>query len=113
LPAGLRPSSISTCASKLGNNLVYFLRHFLFCLSFTFQGKEIREKFNLYFADLYNDLDAALSPIGFFFPNLPLPSMRRRDNARKKLNELFDQIIKNRLANPNEEVFFFLCFLCC
>jgi len=67
------------------------------------QGQEVRDKFTMQFADLYNDLDAALSPIGFFYPNLPLPSMRRRDNARKELNGLFSKIMKQRLENPQVE----------
>lgn len=68
------------------------------------QGQEVRDTFDLEFAKLYNDLDAALSPIGFFFPNAPLPAMRRRDKARKKLGELFENIIKERKKNPDVEV---------
>jgi cytochrome P450 len=41
-------------------------------------------------------LDAALDPIGFFFPNLPLPAMLRRDGARKKLAKLFKEILDER-----------------
>lgn len=67
------------------------------------QGPEVRESFTLQFADLYNDLDAALSPVGFFFPNLPLPAMRRRDSARAKLVTLFEKIIKNRESSKDEE----------
>lgn len=68
------------------------------------QGQEVRDQFNEEFASLYMDLDAALSPIGFFFPNAPLPSMRRRDGARKKLGELFEKIMEDRKKNPiNEE----------
>jgi len=59
-------------------------------------GKEIRENVHAEFAKLYQQLDDALSPIGFFFPNLPLPAMIGRDKARKAFVEMFSGIIKKR-----------------
>lgn len=65
------------------------------------QGKEIRDK-SSEFAQLYWDLDKSLSAIGFFFPNIPLPTMIGRDKARKKMGDMFMEIIKNRRANPDQ-----------
>merc|ERR1719420_1655519 len=67
------------------------------------QGKEIRETMSAEFAELYFELDAGLSPIGFFFPNLPLPGMRARDRARKRMDEIFDAIIEARRRNPGAD----------
>ncbi|PPQ94479.1 hypothetical protein CVT25_001112 [Psilocybe cyanescens] len=62
----------------------------------TLQGKEVREGLNKNFADLYNDLDGGFTPINFMFPNLPLPSYRRRDIAHKKVSEFYVNIIQQR-----------------
>ena len=74
----------------------------VFTSTLCLQGREVREKFTKDFADLYNDLDAALDPIGFFFPNIPLPAMWRRDGARKKLNDLFKQILEERKGHSDK-----------
>lgn len=66
------------------------------------QGIEVREKFTSEFSNLYSDLDAALSPIGFFFPNAPLPPMLRRNSARAKLGALFNKIIEERKKHPEQ-----------
>jgi sterol 14-demethylase len=66
------------------------------------QGKEIRDM-SSEFAQLYWDLDKSLSAIGFFFPNIPLPSMIGRDRARKKMGDMFMNIIKRRRENPGGE----------
>jgi len=60
------------------------------------QGPEVRERFNKGFADVFSDLDAAFSPVGFFYPNAPLPAMRKRDGAREKLYSLYRDILNNR-----------------
>jgi len=66
------------------------------------QGQEVRDSFTADFAKLYLDLDAALSPVGFFFPNAPLAAMRRRDHSRKALGALFSKIMKKRREDPTE-----------
>jgi len=66
------------------------------------QGKEIRD-ISDEFSKLYWDLDKALNAIGFFFPNIPLPTMIGRDRARKKMGDIFLSIIKRRRENPSEE----------
>ncbi|KAI8583809.1 hypothetical protein K450DRAFT_220073 [Umbelopsis ramanniana AG] len=60
-------------------------------------GKEIRA--NLEdgpVAKLYYDLDQGFQPINMMFPNLPLPSYKRRDEANIKMTKLYASIIKRR-----------------
>eukprot|EP00003_Mantamonas_plastica_P017484 TRINITY_DN2898_c0_g1_i2.p1 TRINITY_DN2898_c0_g1~~TRINITY_DN2898_c0_g1_i2.p1 ORF type:complete len:313 (-),score=122.35 TRINITY_DN2898_c0_g1_i2:14-952(-) len=62
-------------------------------------GPEIRESMNERgkFAELYHSLEAAMNPIGVFYPNMPfLPGKTERDNAREELGKLFAGVIKNR-----------------
>lgn len=77
----------------------------------TLQGKEVRENLNKTFADLYNDLDGGFTPINFLFPNLPLPSYRRRDAAHKKISEFYVNIIQARRSGKTQDVrfFYFVC----
>jgi cytochrome P450 len=74
----------------------------IFTSTLCLQGKEVRERFHKGFSQLYLDLDAALDPLGFFFPNAPLPAMLRRDGARKKLNDMFMEILKERKAKGDD-----------
>ncbi|KAF8071866.1 cytochrome P450 [Lyophyllum atratum] len=62
----------------------------------TLQGKEVREGLDKSFSGLYNDLDGGFTPISFLFPNLPLPSFRRRDRAHKKMSKFYTDIINKR-----------------
>jgi sterol 14-demethylase len=66
-------------------------------------GKEIRANLDDTVADLYYDLDQGFKPINFIFPNLPLPSYRRRDYARNKMAALYSSIIQRR-RNENDNV---------
>ncbi|KAL1919848.1 uncharacterized protein VTP21DRAFT_1779 [Calcarisporiella thermophila] len=59
-------------------------------------GKEIRAQLDEGVAQLYHDLDKGFQPINFLFPNLPLPSYRRRDIAQKKMADLFISIVQKR-----------------
>ncbi|KAI8074083.1 lanosterol 14-alpha demethylase [Gongronella butleri] len=59
-------------------------------------GKEIYNNLDEKVADLYYDLDQGFKPINFIFPNLPLPSYRRRDAAREKMKALYSSIIQRR-----------------
>jgi sterol 14alpha-demethylase len=62
----------------------------------TLQGKEVREKLDKGFAELYNDLDGGFTPLNWMFPNLPLESYRKRDRAHIKMSQLYVDIIKKR-----------------
>ena len=66
------------------------------------QGEEVRAALTSDFSQLYADLDAALTPLGFFFPNAPLPGTFRRDAARKKIDKLFLAILERRRQSPDE-----------
>ena len=68
----------------------------LFTASRSLQGKEVREKFDSTFADLYHDLDMGFTPINFMLPWAPLPQNRRRDAAHRKMVQTYTDIIKTR-----------------
>ncbi|KAF2069102.1 hypothetical protein CYY_009574 [Polysphondylium violaceum] len=55
-------------------------------------------------ADLYHELEEGLNPISFFFPNLPLPSFKRRDAAREKVAAIFHSIIQERRKSTDDTV---------
>ncbi|WVQ82406.1 hypothetical protein IAT38_004534 [Cryptococcus sp. DSM 104549] len=62
----------------------------------TLQGKEVRESLNGTFAKYYEDLDGGFTPLNFMFPNLPLPSYKRRDHAQKAMSDFYMKIMENR-----------------
>ncbi|SGZ29524.1 BQ5605_C051g12526 [Microbotryum silenes-dioicae] len=64
--------------------------------SATLQGKEVRQSLDKSFAQLYHDLDGGFTPLNFVFPNLPLPSYRRRDVAQRKMREFYVAILEKR-----------------
>ncbi|KAL8277205.1 hypothetical protein RQP46_010378 [Phenoliferia psychrophenolica] len=68
----------------------------------TLQGKEVRESMDKSFADLFHDLDGGFTPLNFVFPNLPLPSYRRRDIAREKLADFYIGILSKRRMNDEQ-----------
>jgi sterol 14-demethylase len=67
-------------------------------------GKEIRSNLDDGpVAKLYYDLDQGFQPINMMFPNLPLPSYKRRDEANQKMTDLYASIIKRR-RDENDNV---------
>jgi cytochrome P450 len=70
----------------------------IFTASRSLQGREVREKFDASFADLYHDLDMGFSPINFMLPWAPLPHNRARDAARNKMAETYLDVIRKRRA---------------
>jgi len=64
----------------------------------TLQGAEIRASLNKKFADLYHDLDNGFKPINWLFPNLPLPSYKKRDKAQRAMSDFYVKIIEKRRA---------------
>nr|QOY57382.1 14 alpha-demethylase [Neophysopella meliosmae-myrianthae] len=64
--------------------------------SATLQGREVRENLDKSFAQLYHDLDGGFTPLNFVFPNLPLPSYRRRDRAQVEMTKFYQSIIQQR-----------------
>ncbi|KAI1621360.1 cytochrome P450, family 51, subfamily A [Exophiala viscosa] len=70
----------------------------IYTASRSLQGKEVRDKFDSTFADLYHDLDMGFSPINFMLSWAPLPHNRKRDIAQRKMAETYLEIIKARRA---------------
>jgi len=70
----------------------------IFTASRTLQGKEVRERLNSTFADLYHDLDMGFQPINFALPWAPLPANRKRDDANRKMSEVYLELIRGRRA---------------
>lgn len=68
----------------------------IFTASRCLLGDEIRSKLNGDFAKLYSDLDNGFTPINFVFPNLPLPSYRKRDLAQQKIRDTYMSVIQRR-----------------
>ncbi|KAL9603357.1 MAG: hypothetical protein Q9219_001219 [cf. Caloplaca sp. 3 TL-2023] len=68
----------------------------IYTASRSLQGKEVRDKLDSTFADLYHDLDMGFSPINFMLPWAPLPHNKKRDYAQKKMAQTYTEIIKAR-----------------
>ncbi|KAH3669431.1 hypothetical protein OGAPHI_001552 [Ogataea philodendri] len=68
----------------------------IFTASRTLLGKEMRMMLDNGYAKLYSDLDKGFTPINFVFPNLPLPSYKRRDNAHNVISDTYMRLITRR-----------------
>src|SRR5271170_5464141 len=68
----------------------------IYTASRSLQGKEVREKFDGTFAELYHDLDMGFAPINFMLPWAPLPHNLKRDRAQKKMAQTYMDIIRER-----------------
>jgi len=66
------------------------------------QGREIREQMTHKFARDMEDLDGGFTPLNFMFPNLPLPSYRRRDKAQKAMSDFYLEIMHKRQSGETE-----------
>ncbi|KAK1282929.1 Sterol 14-demethylase [Acorus calamus] len=60
------------------------------------ESGEVRDKLFADVSALFHDLDNGMLPISVIFPYLPIPAHRRRDKARKKLAQIFSDIISSR-----------------
>ena len=61
-------------------------------------GSEFRADLAVKFAGLYHDLEGGINVAAFFAPNIPVPAMRRRDRARRKVAALMSEVIAARRA---------------
>jgi len=59
-------------------------------------GREFRYELTNEFADIYHDLEKGVNPLAYHFPNAPLPSFKKRDKARARLQELVGEIVEKR-----------------
>jgi sterol 14-demethylase len=66
-------------------------------------GEAFRRRLSDEFAGLYHDLEGGINLVAFFNPYLPLPAMRRRDRARRRVAELISRLVAEREARPGEE----------
>jgi len=65
-------------------------------------GDDVRENLFAEVSHLYHDLDKGITPLSFFFPNLPTGNHKKRDAARVKMVELFGDVIKARRSDPEK-----------
>jgi len=75
----------------------------IYTASRSLQGKEVRDKFDSTFADMYHDLDMGFTPINFMLPWAPLPQNRRRDAAQRKMARTYMDIIESRKATGGKK----------
>lgn len=68
----------------------------IYTASRSLQGKEVRDRFDSTFAEMYHDLDMGFAPINFMLPWAPLPHNRKRDAAQRKLTQTYMEIIQQR-----------------
>ena len=59
-------------------------------------GKEFRYELTHEFAEIYHDLEKGVNALAYSFPYLPIPSFRKRDKARTRLQSLVKNIIQKR-----------------
>ncbi|KAI3409721.1 uncharacterized protein J3R85_018970 [Psidium guajava] len=102
--------------SKWGDSgevdLKYELEHLtILTASRCLLGREVREKLFDDVSVLFHDLDNGMLPISVIFPYLPIPAHRRRDQARKKLSEIFASIISSRKCAGKSEEDMLQCFI--
>ncbi|XXG52721.1 hypothetical protein AAC387_Pa03g0970 [Persea americana] len=102
--------------SKWGDNgevdLKYELEHLIILTaSRCLLGREVRDKLFDDVSSLFHDLDNGMLPISVIFPYLPIPAHRRRDRARKKLAEIFANIISSRKCAGKSENDMLQCFI--
>ena len=64
-------------------------------------GQEIRDRVDSGFAEAYHELQNGINALGFFLPKLPTPGHRRRDQSRRKVAEMFSEVIAERRRTGN------------
>lgn len=93
-------------------DLKYELEHLIILTaSRCLLGREVRDKLFDDVSALFHDLDNGMLPISVIFPYLPIPAHRRRDQARKKLSEIFASIINSRKRADQCENDMLQCFI--
>ena len=63
-------------------------------------GTKFRNQLDSRFAHLYHELERGTDPLCYVDPYLPIESFHRRDEARKGLVALVQEIMDGRIANP-------------
>jgi sterol 14alpha-demethylase len=65
-------------------------------------GKDFREDMTDEFARVYSDLERGITPLAYLNAHLPIPSFRKRDQARVRLVEMITHMIKERRRTSRE-----------
>ncbi|KAL0385261.1 UNVERIFIED_CONTAM: Sterol 14-demethylase [Sesamum radiatum] len=93
-------------------DLKYELEHLIILTaSRCLLGEEVRNKLFDDVSALFHDLDNGMLPISVIFPYLPIPAHRRRDQARKKLADIFANIITSRKQTGKTQNDLLQCFI--
>lgn len=93
-------------------DLKYELEHLIILTaSRCLLGEEVRNKLFDDVSALFHDLDNGMLPVSVLFPHLPIPAHRRRDKARKKLADIFTNIISSRRRSGKSENDMLQCFM--
>ncbi|KAK4402563.1 Sterol 14-demethylase [Sesamum angolense] len=93
-------------------DLKYELEHvIILTASRCLLGEEVRNKLFDDVSALFHDLDNGMLPISVIFPYLPIPAHRRRDQARKKLADIFANIITSRKQTGKTQNDLLQCFI--
>ena len=80
--------------------LDFFAELMIYTSSACLIGKPFREELGPEFAELYHALERGTDAVAYMNPDLPLPSFRRRDQARQRMVELVEGIMAKRRAEP-------------
>ncbi|KAG9144770.1 hypothetical protein Leryth_017243 [Lithospermum erythrorhizon] len=93
-------------------DLKYELEHLIILTaSRCLLGQEVRNQLFDDVSALFHDLDNGMLPISVLFPYLPIPAHRRRDQARKKIAQIFGNIIASRKQAGEAEHDMLQCFI--
>ncbi len=82
---------------RMGNELT------IYTSSRSLLGPGFRQNLSDEFAKLYYDMEAGISVLGFFAPQLPIPAFKKRDRARARLGELVTTIVRERRSTGGSE----------
>jgi sterol 14alpha-demethylase len=87
--------------SRLGDegelDLLHFCKElFLYTATRCLMGEDVRAGVDVEFETLYGNLEKAINPLAYFYPNLPIPTFKRRDAARARLVERVTAILDRR-----------------
>lgn len=80
--------------------LEFFAELTIYTSSACLIGKKFRDQLDSRFASLYHDLEKGTDALAFVDPYAPIESFRRRDEARRGLVALVEEIMVDRIANP-------------
>ncbi len=82
--------------------LNFFAELMIYTSSACLIGKEFRSELGPRFAELYHTLERGTDAVAYMNPDLPLPSFRRRDAARREMVELVTAIMDKRKAETSD-----------